>query len=478
MARYGLAEEGAMAKIEASSSTRTVEMWLLPFAAMFTRPSWLNAVALATGALLCLNRRTVCAALRAVEGSADKGFSRFHRFLSRAEWSGLQGGRILLGQLQAAFVPAGEPLVIAVDDSVERRRGAQIRDKGVWRDAVRSSRGVFVKVMGLRWLSLQVVVRPGFASRTWGLPFLTILSRSQQADAKRKRRHQTLPDKATWALRLVVRWCPGRRLVMVGDGGYASLDLFWTLRERMVCVARCRMDARFFNPPPPRQKGQKGRPRVVGTRQLTPRTRAARQATTWERMTVSGWRTKDGRDQREVDVATDTALWSAHGKTMPVRWVLTRDPAGRAETRVFVCSDPGQSALQILTWYAMRWAVEPTFQEARRHLGIETQRQWSDLAIHRTTPLLLGLFSLVTLWAAGLAAQAGKLAVLGTAWYKKQDPTFADCLAAVRRELWVEEAVSPILWRDDYPTWRARARTEENPRPLQQRLAELMSYAA
>ena len=273
--------------------------------------------------------------------------------------------------------------MIAVDDSVERRRGAKIRDKGIWRDAVRSSRGFFVKVAGLRWLSLQVVVRPGFASRTWGLPFLTILSRSEQADAKRKRRHQTLPDKATWALRLVARWCPGRRLVMVGDGAYASLDLFWTLRERMVCVARCRMDARFFNPPPPRQKGQKGRPRVVGTRQLTPRTRAARKATTWERMTVPGWRTKDGKDEREVDVATGKALWSAHGKTMPVRWVLTRDPAGRAETRVFVCSDPEQSALQILTWYAMRWAVEPTFQEARRHLGFETQRQWSDLAIHR-----------------------------------------------------------------------------------------------
>ena len=102
-----------MAKIDASSSLRTMEMWLLPFAAMFTQPSWLNAVALATGALLCLNRRTVCAALRAVDGSSDKGFSRFHRFLSRAEWSGLQGARILLGQLQKAFVPEGEPLVIA-----------------------------------------------------------------------------------------------------------------------------------------------------------------------------------------------------------------------------------------------------------------------------------------------------------------------------------------------------------------------------
>jgi hypothetical protein len=467
-----------MAKIDASSRTRTMELWLLPFAAMLTRPSWLNAVALASGAVLGLNRRTVCAALRAVDGAADKGFSRFHRFLSCAQWSGLQGAKILLGLLQKAFVPNDEPLVIAVDDSVERRRGARIRDTGIWRDAVRSSRSVFAKTAGLRWLSLQVVVRPGFARRTWGLPFLTILSRSEPVDAKRQRRHQTLPEKAAWAMRLVARWCPGRRLVMVGDGAYASLDVFWTLRERVVCVARCRMDARFFNPPPPRKQGQKGRPRVVGTRQLAPRTRAVRKATKWARMTVPGWRTKDGRTEREVDVATSTALWSAQGKTMPVRWVLTRDPAGRAETRGFVCSDPEQSALQILTWYARRWAVEPTFQEARRHLGFETQRQWSDRAIHRTTPLLLGLFSLVTLWAADQVARTGKLAVLGAAWYRKPDPTFADCLALVRRLLWAEEAVRPILWRDDYPTWRAHARTAEKPRPLHQRLAELMSYAA
>src|SRR5919107_5665927 len=114
-----------MAEVAESGSARVMETWLLPFAAMFTQPSWLNAVALATGALLCLNRRTVCAALRAVDGNSDKGFSRFHRFLSRAEWSGLQGAKILLGLLQEAFVPEGEPLVIALDDSVERRRGAK-----------------------------------------------------------------------------------------------------------------------------------------------------------------------------------------------------------------------------------------------------------------------------------------------------------------------------------------------------------------
>jgi hypothetical protein len=134
--------------------------------------------------------------------------------------------------------------------------------------------------------------------------------------------------------------------------------------------------------------------------------------------------------------------------------------------------------VEILTWYAMRWPVEVSFAETRRHLGVETQRQWSDLAIQRTTPLLFGLFSLVSLWAAELAAKTAALPALGAAWYKKLDPTFADALAVVRRTLWAEEAECPILWREDFPTWRSRARTAEKPRPLQQRLAELMSYAA
>jgi len=467
-----------VAKIAQPGNARAIETWLAPFAALFTQPSWLNALALATGALLCLNRRTVCAALRAVDGASDQGFSRFHRFLSRGAWSGLQGSRILLGLLVRAFVPDGEPLVVGVDDSVERRRGDKIRDKGIYRDPVRSSRGFFVKVEGLRWLSFHLLAKTGFARRTWGLPFLTLLCPSERASAKRQRRHQTVPEKALWGLRLIARWLPHRRLVMVGDGAFASLTIFQKLKDRAVGVVRCRMDARFFNPPLPRKPGQKGRSPLLGTRQLTPRTRAVRKATKWERMSIPGWRAKDGATDRDVDVATGTAWWNSHGITRPVRWVLTRDPTGRAETRAFVCSDPERTALEILTWYAMRWAVEVTVAETRRHLGIETQRQWSDLAIQRTTPLLLGVFSLVALWANDLAARTGKLPVLGAAWYKNPDPTFSDAIAAVRRRLWAEEAVRPILWRGDYPTWRSRPRTAEKPRPLNERLAELMSYAA
>ena len=334
-----------VAKIAQPGTVRAMETWLAPFAALFTQPTWLNAVALATGGLLCLNRRTVCSALRAVDGASDKGFSRFHRFLSRGVWSGLQGSRILLGLLVKAFVPDGQALVVGVDDSIERRRGGKIRDRGISRDPVRSSRGFFVKVEGLRWLSFQVLAKPGFARRSWGLPFLTVLCPSERADAKRQRRHQTVPEQVIWGMRLIARWFPHRLLVMVGDGAFASLAVFQKLKDRAVCVAWCRMDARFFNPPPPRKKGQRGRSRVLGTRQLTPKTRAARKATKWVRMAIPGWRAEDGATDRDVDVATGTALWNSHGMTVPVRWVLTRDPAGRAETRVFVCSDPGANGI-------------------------------------------------------------------------------------------------------------------------------------
>jgi hypothetical protein len=91
----------------------------------------------------------------------------------------------------------------------------------------------------------------------------------------------------------------------------------------------------------------------------------------------------------------------------------------------------------ILGWFVSRWRVETTILEVRTHLSVETQRQWSDLAILRTTPPLLGLFSLITVWADALACDAATaLRPNATAWYRKQEPTFSDAIAAVRRVLW------------------------------------------
>ena len=126
---------------------------------------------------------------------------------------------------------------------------------------------------------------------------------------------------------------------------------------------------------------------------------------------------------------------------MPVRWVLVRDPAGKFEPQAFLCTDQAADPVAILQLFVRRWSVEVTFAEVRRHLGVETQRQWSDLAIARTTQCLLALFSLVALWASDLAAR-GQVLPKRAAWYAKPAVTFSDTLAAVRRQLWIAQAFS------------------------------------
>lgn len=151
---------------------------------------------------------------------------------------------------------------------------------------------------------------------------------------------------------------------------------------------------------------------------------------------MSGWY---GEGARIIEFCSATAVWRHAGlPVVPIRWVLLRDPLGRFDPQALLCTDPAREPLQILTWYVQRWQVEVTFREVRDHLGVETQRQWSDRAIARTTPCLLALFSLVALLAARLDSGARQM-VATTAWYRKSQPTFADTLAAVRRQFWQEQ---------------------------------------
>jgi hypothetical protein len=135
-------------------------------------------------------------------------------------------------------------------------------------------------------------------------------------------------------------------------------------------------------------------------------------------------------------IFTRTGLWYRTGyPPVAMRYVITRDPEGEVRDEVFACTNLEASAEQIVNWFVMRWGLEVTFEEAREHLGMETQRQWSDLAIARTTPILLGLFSLVTMFAHSLRPD-GNIPLLTTAWYQKTEATFSDCLALVRKHLW------------------------------------------
>ena len=441
---------------------------LVPFAPLFSARVWRHVLVLVTGTLLTPGKRTVCAALRAMGLSGCKEFSRYHRVLSRARWSSLAVARVLLGLLVAVFAPVG-PLVFGLDETIERRWGPKIAAKGLYRDAVRSSKDYFVKVSGLRWLSLMLLVPIPWAQRVWALPCLTILAPSARYDRERRRRHKKLTDWARQLLLQLRRWLPDRALVVVADSGYAAIELLARcarLARPIAVVTRLRLDAALYEPAPPRQPRQNGRPRLKGARLPTLAVRTADPTTAWGTVTVANWY---GEGARTVEVASATAVWYHAGlPPLPIRWVLVRDPHGQFATQALLCTDLTTEPAQVLAWFVLRWQLEVTFEEARRHLGVETQRQWSDLAILRTTPALLGLFSLVTLWAHSQMGGTRAL-VRQAAWYPKALPTFSDALALVRRELWRHMAFSMSSCAPD---------TVEVPRALAERFMDALCYAA
>jgi hypothetical protein len=404
---------------------------LAPFAQLFSERVWLHAQVLVLGAILAPGKRTVTSALRVMGLSLERRFTNYHRVLNRAKWSARQASKILLGLIVLLLVPAGAALVLGADDTVERRSGRQIKAKGCYRDAVRSSRKHVVRCFGLKWVSMMVLVPVSWAQRVWALPFLTVLCWPQ--DKAGKRRHKTSVDWVRQMMKQVRRWLPERLLVLVVDGGFAAVALALACRDsEVVMVARLRLDAALYHWPAPQPPSKRGRKPTKGQRQRSLKVWAARAATPWEEVEVDWY----GGERKALRVFSRTALWYTPGwAPVAIRFVLVRDPEGKLSDAAFLCTALQATPEQILRWVVMRWSVEVTFEEARAHLGVETQRQWADLAIARTTPVLLGLFSLVTLLALRLCPE-GRIPREPTAWYHKAEPTFADCITLVRRQIW------------------------------------------
>ncbi len=411
--------------------------WLAPYLAAFSRRSRPTTAALAVGALLAVGPRTVTNCLRALGLAEHPGFTAFHRVLNRNAWSGLALARTLLRAVVAAFVPSG-PIVIGVDHTLERRRGRRIGPAGHFYDASRSSAEVKVTGRGLRWLSAMVLVEVPFAGRIWALPVLTALTPSKAWSERHGRRHRTVTEWARLMLLAIHRWLPDRPIVAVADGEFAALDLLHGLRARMAVITRLRKDACLFDPPP-RYSDKPGRAPRKGKRQPQLSQRITDPATRWQRV-VQASRTS-WRSGGWIEYAHGTALWYHGGKPIvPILWVLVRYPDGRREPEAFLCTDTKADPRDVLDCFNRRWAMETTYEEARAHLGVETQRQWSDPAVFRTTPLLLGLYSAVTLYM-HQNAERFALSPRRAAWYPKPAPTFADALARVRRHLWFERIV-------------------------------------
>jgi hypothetical protein len=403
---------------------------LASFTPLFSDRVWTKAQVLAVGAILATGHRTVCSVLRIMGLSHERHFTNYHRVLNRDAWSCPAAGRILLG-LIVAVIPRDWPIVLAADDTIERRPGRRIKAKGCYRDPVRSSRKYLVKRFGLKWVVLMILVPVPWSQRVWALPFLTTLCWPEGAG--RRAAHKTSIDLARQMMLQVRRWLPERELILVLDGGFAAVELARACQRRQVTMlCRLRLDAALYHPPGLQPSGRRGPKPKKGARQRRLMEWAGRSDTPWEEVEVDWY----GGRRKRVQLFSRTGLWHRRGcDPVAIRYVLARDPEGEQPDAAYLCTDEGVAPEAIIKYVVQRWSMEATFEEARAHLGLETQRQWSDRAIARTTPVLLGPFSLVSL-AALRYHEAGLLSAEQTGWYAKEEPTFSDCPRMVRSRIW------------------------------------------
>src|SRR5690348_16586054 len=281
---------------------------------------------------------------------------------------------------------------------------------------------------------MAVVVSPRLYEAKMGAALLVCAGSDPQRVSERLgKRHKTIGMWAHQMISLVRRWLPDRSIKLIGDTAYSVLELgLHAKAQHVTLITTGRLDAVLHEPPPSRTRHTIGRPRVVGKRLPALEKVLQDPHTLWQPLTVDWY----SQGERTLEVCTGTALWYSIGyDPLPIRWVLTRDPSGKRPPKAIFSTDLLQTAAQIVSDEISRWSLEVTFEESRAHLGIETQRQWSDPAIERSTPLLFGLYSLVTLFGQALHPD-GQLPVARAAWYCKQTATFRDVLALVRRHLW------------------------------------------
>ena len=411
---------------------------LQPFSILFSKPSWKKALTLILGALICTGKRTVCSSLRAMGLSNDISFSKYHHLLNRAKWSSLQASKILFFML-ISLVNFGNPIVLMIDETLERRRGKKIKAKGYYRDAVRSSKSQVVKASGLKWLVMALSVKLPYMTRAIALPFMSVLEPSKKYNEQNNRHHKSTICWASQMIKQIKRWIGKKRqLILVGDGGFAAGRLALDcICYGVTLVSRLKMNARLFDFPPEKEPHMRGRPSLKGRRLINFNQMLSLEKLQWNEIEITGY----GGTKRLVRFVSTTCIWGVDGvMPIPIRWVLVIDPTGKMDPLPLMSTDPLLTSRQIIEFYVDRWGLEVTFEETREHLGVETQRQWSDKAIARSTPILMGLYSIVCLMANKLSLQK-LLKIEMTAWYPKEHVTFSDMLRAIRILIWKENLI-------------------------------------
>lgn len=404
------------------------------------------------GAVLSPRARTVTACLVAAWPWVTKGWQAYENVLRRAQINMLPLSRILFA-LALRLVPEGAPLYLAVDESLVRRWGPYVPAVGMHRDPIRSSHGRNAPSPGHKWVVLSVVVRLPYMSGPVALPILSALYTPPHPPKRNRtrplyRRHRTVAELALLLVQLVARWAPERRFIVAADGAYATHRLAGALRpesphralRRTSLVSRFYFDGATYAEPGP--YSGLGRPRVKGQKLPSPK-EVIEQARPdqWQRAVVDWY----GGRRKLVWLCSRTGFWYKGPEGLKwIRWVVVRDPArqgvavaspeGGRRDEVFFTTDPALTLAEIVEAFVRRWSLETTFQEARRHLGLESLRNRSEKAVKRSVPFLLGLYSLVVVWFA-LHVEHPESTRVEWPWYRKAHVTFSDMLTAARADV-------------------------------------------
>jgi len=420
------------------------EPLLMSFSIAFTEPTYQRSLVLLVGAILAKGRHTITNLLWNVGNLAKGDPTDYHRVFSRAPWSLWKLGRVLA--IAVIELAARDDWIrVVVDCTVAEHKGKKVYGKGCHHDAVRSTDTHTAYRWGHRWVTLAVVIRFPFCSRPWALPVSAALYRSEELNKKEQRRHKTPIQLAQSLMAILLHWFPGKKFVLLGDGGYASHDLARFCcrhRERLALVSKFAPDGALYAPPPPqKQKSKVGRPRVRGKKLKTPEDVVA--GSRLRRTRVSWY----GASERQVQVCEGRGQWYRGGAGLvPVHWVFVRDAEGTRRDEYFYTTHEHFTAEEVVTLYTLRWNLEVAFQELRAHLGFETPRQRVEKSVLRTAPCLLGLFSVISL-IYNEHLKRHDATTCDRPCYIKSEPTFSDAIATVRRLFWQETILAQPYFR-------------------------------
>ena len=421
------------------------------FQCVFTSPSFLNFVCLATGWVLSHRRRFITDLIWS-SGSTRRGHhGRYHRFFSEAKWE-LDGMSQVLAQLVVRiFVPLGI-IELAVDDTLCRKRGLSIYGTGMHHDPLISSRAKPLTSWGHDWVVVTLILRhlPWAPTKVWSLPLVFCLYRNRQGVTKGKKKspsakkakpagHRTRPEIAVELLSLLAGWFPKRQFVVTGDSAYGGQSVLKRLPPNVDLISHVHPKGAMYEPAPAVEPGTRGRRRKKGKR-LSGMPQWAADQQPWQRLEFDEYGL-----HATLEVKTRQALYYKAGGERLLAIVLVRDVEGERPDQMFYCTRLEWTARQVLSCYARRWSIEVMFENAKQLMGFEDPANRKPKAVERTAPMALLLYSLIVTWFHQTGHQ--DLRFPDRPWYwQKKEPSFADMLTTLRRQSWTDH-FSPVLRR-------------------------------